>query len=167
MIKLISIFSVLPLVLILFLLIQRKIGLPKMKREIYLWGTFLFSSGAIIGSLYFSSVLNFSPCTLCWWARIFIYPTAVISLIGIIRKDFSTHIYNLFLSGLAVLVTSYHSYITFGGNEFLTCDVSGSCLTRYVMEFGFVTIPTMALFVSLFMFINSFLALKGGKSLEN
>ncbi len=125
-----------------------------------LWLTFIFSFGAIVGSLYFSGVLHYPPCTLCWWARIFIYPTAIISLVGIIRKDFSVHVYNLFLSGFAIIVTGYHTYITFGGNELISCGTSGSCLARYVMEFGFVTIPTMALFVTLFIFINSFLAIR-------
>lgn len=162
MTKIISILSIVPLVLSILGIFFAKTSFCKsISKEKRLWATFIFSFGAIVGSLYFSGVLNYPPCTLCWWARIFIYPTAIISLIGIIRKDFSVHIYNLFLSGLALIVTGYHTYITFGGNELITCGTSGSCLARYVMEFGFVTIPTMALFVALFIFINS---LKGYKN---
>lgn len=160
MVKIISILSLLPLLLVLLLPLLKN----KLSKSSALWATFIFSFGAIVGSLYFSSVLHYPPCTLCWWARIFLYPTAVISLIGIIRKDFSAHIYNLFLSGLALVVTGYHTYITFGGNELISCGTSGSCSARYVMEFGFVTIPTMALFVTLFIFINSFLAYRKNSS---
>ena len=160
MVKIISILSLLPLVFALLLPFLKN----KFSKQSALWATFIFSFGAIIGSLYFSSVLHYPPCVLCWWARIFLYPTAVISLIGIIRKDFSAHVYNLFLSGLALVVTGYHTYITFVGNELIFCGTTGSCSARYVMEFGFVTIPTMALFVTLFIFINSFLAYRKNSS---
>lgn len=156
MVKIISVLSVLPLVFAVVLPFLKN----KFSKQHALWATFIFSFGAIVGSLYFSNILNYPPCTLCWWARIFLYPIAVISLVGIIRKDFSAHIYNLFLSGLALVVTGYHTYITFGGNELISCGTAGSCSARYVMEFGFVTIPTMALFISLFIFVNSLIAIK-------
>lgn len=156
MVKVISALSILPLVFAVVLPFFKN----KFSKKHALWTTFIFSFGAIVGSLYFSNILNYPPCTLCWWARIFLYPTAVISLIGIIRKDFSAHIYNLFLSGLALVVTGYHTYITFGGNELISCGTAGSCSARYVMEFGFVTIPTMALFISIFIFVNSLIAVK-------
>lgn len=161
MTRIISILSILPLLMTIFALVFVKTNFCKsITKETRLWLTFIFSFGAIVGSLYFSGVLHYPPCTLCWWARIFIYPVAIISLVGITKKDFSVHLYNLFLSGLAVIVTGYHTYITFGGNEVVSCGTAGSCLARYVMEFGFVTIPTMALFVSLFIFVNSLISIK-------
>lgn len=161
MVKIISILSIAPLLMAIFALVFSKTNFCKsITKKTRLWLTFIFSFGAIVGSLYFSSILHYPPCTLCWWARIFIYPTAIISLVGIIRKDFSAHIYNLFLSGFAIIVTGYHTYITFGGSELISCGTSGSCSARYVMEFGFVTIPTMALFVALFIFINSLISTK-------
>ena len=39
------------------------------------------------GSLYFSEVADFIPCTLCWYQRIAMYPLVVILGIAAVRRD--------------------------------------------------------------------------------
>ena len=35
-----------------------------------------------LGSLFFSEIMKFPPCVLCWYQRIAMYPLAIIFLIG-------------------------------------------------------------------------------------
>jgi disulfide bond formation protein DsbB len=52
-----------------------------------LYVAFLLVLVSILGSLYFSEVMNFAPCILCWYQRILMYPLAIILLVGIWKKD--------------------------------------------------------------------------------
>src|SRR4028119_818395 len=50
---------------------------------------------AMCGSLFFSEVLGWVPCVLCWYQRILMYPLALLLAIGIIRRDRGLYIYVL------------------------------------------------------------------------
>lgn len=53
---------------------------------------------AMGGSLFFSEVLGWLPCELCWIQRILMYPLTVILTVGILRDDRGVHLYALPLS---------------------------------------------------------------------
>lgn len=110
----------------------------------------LFSFGialaSVASSLFYSGVAGFEPCTLCWWQRIFLYPQAIILGIALWRKDERVGLYSIVLSAVGGIIALYHSYLQFGGSPLLPCSATGvSCASRYFLEFGYVTIPTMAL----------------------
>ena len=48
---------------------------------------FLIASIASLGSLFFSEVMKFVPCSMCWYQRIFMYPLVFIFLINIMYPD--------------------------------------------------------------------------------
>ena len=101
---------------------------------------------AMLGSLYFSEVAGFVPCTLCWYQRILMYPLTVITLVGILREDPSLPAYVLPLSILGIGMSSYHYLLQIGViSHSSVCSVGVPCGLRYVNYFGFVTIPLMAL----------------------
>jgi disulfide bond formation protein DsbB len=41
---------------------------------------------AMLGSLYYSEIAGFIPCTLCWYQRILMYPLTLIILVGIFKR---------------------------------------------------------------------------------
>ncbi|MGR5922655.1 disulfide bond formation protein B [Bacillus pacificus] len=41
---------------------------------------------ATCGSLYFSEILGFTPCNLCWYQRIFMYPLIFLIIIAMIKR---------------------------------------------------------------------------------
>ena len=43
---------------------------------------------ATLGSLYFSEIMNFIPCKLCWYQRILMYPLVVLLGIAAVRRDY-------------------------------------------------------------------------------
>lgn len=113
---------------------------------------FLVSLAAILGSLFYSEVIGFEPCVLCWWQRVFLYPSAVILLVSLIKNDKSVFMYVVPLTLIAGLVALYQSYANFGGISVLSCTgAEGACSKLFVKEFGYVTIPVMSLTVSLYV----------------
>ena len=63
---------------------------------------------AMCGSLYFSEVKGYIPCTLCWYQRILMYPLTVIIAIGLLRRDWHLPYYILPLSIFGMCVSTYH-----------------------------------------------------------
>ncbi|GIW32216.1 MAG: disulfide oxidoreductase [Meiothermus ruber] len=63
---------------------------------------------ATLGSLYYSEVRNFIPCTLCWYQRIAMYPLVFILGIATWRNDTQIRPYALTLSLLGLFWSSYH-----------------------------------------------------------
>lgn len=107
---------------------------------------FVTALTAMLGSLYYSEIAGFVPCTLCWYQRILMYPLTLIILVGLIHQDEYLPDYVLPFSIIGLGISSYH-YLTQLG--FLAhpaaCAVGIPCNLRYVNYFGFVTIPFMAL----------------------
>ncbi|MBK8150243.1 MAG: disulfide bond formation protein B [Acidobacteria bacterium] len=113
----------------------------------------------LVGSLFLSEVMQFPPCTLCWYQRVAMYPLVVIIGAGIVMRDprMKTYALSLIVCGLAVAI--YHNLLYYGFiPETLTpCSEGVSCSSRQLELFGFVTIPLMSLgsfvFLGLMMFL--------------
>ena len=112
---------------------------------------------ATSGSLFFSEILFYEPCKLCWFQRIFMYPLVILFLIAYVKKDKRVFRYAIPLSMIGGLISLYH-YITSSILKFSTtsvCSVTGvSCFIEYIKDFNYVTIPMMALtaFVTIIIF---------------
>lgn len=148
------------LVFILCLFIfRRKEGnsiLIFLKKKAFLF-IFLLGLSGLVTSLFYSDVIGFPACDLCWKQRFFIYPQVLV--FGFLLSKWGLKFKRMILSigtMLAIagsLVSIFHIYIENGGSSGLACS-NGSvtdvtCSARYVFEFGYVTIPVMALTVSL------------------
>lgn len=110
--------------------------------------SFLLSSLAMTGSLYFSDVAGFAPCVLCWYQRILMYPLPLLLGISMKKHDDSIVDYGLALSGLGTLMAAYHYNLQINPNPFAPCATVGysvSCTENFFMQFGYVTIPMMSL----------------------
>jgi disulfide bond formation protein DsbB len=115
---------------------------------------FLITLVALGGSLFYSEVIGYEPCVLCWWQRVFLYPQVLIFGLALWKRDTSPFLYAVPLSVFSALLSTYHSYVYLGGKSLLPCTaLGGACSKVYVMEFGYVTIPLMALTIALFIFL--------------
>jgi disulfide bond formation protein DsbB len=105
------------------------------------------SLAATIGSLYYSEIKHFTPCILCWYQRIFMYPLVIIILVGIVRKDKKLYQYILPMSIGGGIIALYHVLLQRGilPEAVAPCTIGASCVTKYAGYFGFITIPVMAL----------------------
>jgi disulfide bond formation protein DsbB len=113
------------------------------------YGPYLAFGAALVsmlGSLYYSEIAGFVPCTLCWYQRILMYPLTVITLVGILSRDRYLPYYALPLSVTGMGLSTYHYLIQLGViGHTAACAVGVPCGLRYVNYLGFVTIPLMAL----------------------
>ncbi len=102
---------------------------------------------AMLGSLYFSEVMGFIPCDLCWYQRILMYPLTLVLLTGLLLRDRHLPKYVLPLSVLGMGVSSYHYLLekTDWFDAVQVCRNGASCTTLWINWFGFVTIPFLAL----------------------
>jgi disulfide bond formation protein DsbB len=101
---------------------------------------------ATCGSLFFSQVLGWPPCELCWYQRILMYPLALVLGVGILRRDRGVHLYVLPLSIAGIAVALYH-HLLIKTNWFPppSCSAGVPCNVDYLNWLGFVTIPFLAL----------------------
>ncbi|MFA7245472.1 MAG: disulfide bond formation protein B [Candidatus Magasanikbacteria bacterium] len=108
------------------------------------WLMALFSA---LLSLYYSEIVGYLPCSLCWWQRVFIYPQAIFLGIAYFKKEFKhSYLYALTLTILGAIIGVYQNLLYYLGTEnSIACDTAVSCTKLYILEFGYVTIPMMSL----------------------
>lgn len=98
-----------------------------------------------MGSLYYSEVVGFVPCELCWWQRIAMYPLVLVLGVAAVRGDRRVAWYGLPLSVVGLAIALYHILIQFQPTlDVGMCDGGVPCTARYLSVFGFVSIPVMA-----------------------
>ncbi|MBI2593449.1 disulfide bond formation protein B [Candidatus Daviesbacteria bacterium] len=117
-----------------------------LKRNI-LYIAFFQALISTVGSLFFSEILKFPPCVLCWYQRIAMYPLVVILAIGILKKDKLMPYYVLVLSLLGFVIAFYHNllYYSLIPEAAAPCAAGISCTTKFIQWLGFVTIPFLSL----------------------
>ena len=105
----------------------------------------LVAVGATLGSLYFSEVEGFTPCELCWFQRIAMYPLAVILPIAALRRDQGIRPYAIALGSIGALISIYHIQLQLFPDQGSSCDADAPCSLKWLDIFGFVSIPWLAL----------------------
>ena len=131
----------------------RRRRLIKLIGENALVVAFVVVTSATLGSLFYSEVLGYEPCVLCWWIRLFTFPLVIIFGLALYKKGRSfaevAFTFAMPLTLLAFVVALYFTYTTFGGASLLPCTAEGgACSKVFVKKFGYVTIPSMALTTS-------------------
>ena len=113
-----------------------------------LWIVFLVSAIATGGSLFFSEIAGFVPCELCWFQRICMYPLSIVTLLAALANDRRVARYLLPLpaGGRGRLGLPPAGGERRGQADAGVPDLgAGGCATKWIEEFGYVTIPALAL----------------------
>ncbi len=107
----------------------------------------LIAAVSVTGSLFFSHVMGFAPCVLCWYQRIFLFPLVIILAVGLFPLDKSVVKYALPLAIAGWLTALYHNlmYAGFIPESIQPCAKGVSCTEKYVELFGFLSIPMLSL----------------------
>ncbi|ODG89733.1 MULTISPECIES: disulfide oxidoreductase [Bacillaceae] len=124
------------------------------KQQSILFFTWIVSIIATLGSLSFSVINHWTPCSLCWYQRIFMYPIVFILGIAFYKNKIKDVIYVLPLSLIGMCISIYHILIQKVPALKETATQCGPvpCTGDYLNWFGFITIPMLA-FVA-FLLIN-------------
>jgi len=102
---------------------------------------------ALVGSLYYSNVVGFPACELCWWQRVFIYPQVVLFGIALWYKRKNVIFYAGALSVIGLGYALYNIFIQTFQTASAFCvpgSIAASCLEKYVEGLGYITIPVMS-----------------------
>jgi len=115
------------------------------------WGilflTWVLVSASTLGSIFFSYIMDFAPCVLCWYQRIFLFPLVIILATGLFPFDKRVIAYSLPLAIIGWFVALYHNLLYSGiiPQELQPCSKGVSCTEKYIDLFGFITIPMLSL----------------------
>ena len=112
-----------------------------------LFACWLIASASALGSLFFSEVMGFAPCVLCWYQRVAIFPLVLILPMGLFPFDASAARFALPLSVAGLLTAVYHNLLYAGlvPKSIQPCTQGIPCTEKYIELFGFVSIPLLSL----------------------
>jgi len=123
-----------------------------------LWLAWLVATVTTLGSLYFSLIAHFQPCELCWYQRICMYPLSAVLLVAAVRRERGIWMYVLPQAVVGAVIAVYHTQLQAFPKQVTFCSSFNPCTTRYVWEFGFVSLPFMALTAFCFVIVMIFFA---------
>ena len=107
----------------------------------------LIASSATAGALFLGEVMGMTPCVLCWYQRIAMFPLVLVLAVGLLDGDGRSIRYALPLAWAGWVIALYHCLIFWGlVSEGLTpCGKGSSCADADVQVAGFVPIPLLSL----------------------
>ncbi len=111
-----------------------------------LWFAWVIATVTMLGSLYLSEIADYPPCKLCWFQRIAMYPLVVVLGVAAVRRDSGSRFTAYVLAGIGSAISVWHLAVE--ANPDLgsgSCDPTNPCSIKWVEEFGYLTIPGMAL----------------------
>ena len=121
----------------------------------------LLVSMSTMGSLFFSYVMEFAPCVLCWYQRICLFPLVLILAVGLLPFDKKVVKFALPLAIAGWLTAFYHTLLYSGiiPESIQPCNKGVSCTEKYIDLLGFLTIPMLSLLsftavITLLIFLN-------------
>ena len=103
---------------------------------------------ATVGSLYFSEVMGYVPCNMCWYQRILMYPLVAVFTVSLLKRDGMAKRYGLPLAVFGLAIAIFHNlvyYNVIAEGQIGICLASVPCTTRWFEWFGFISIPQLSL----------------------
>ena len=126
----------------------------------------LTATVSTLGALFLGEVMGYTPCLLCWYQRIAMFPLVLVLAAGLFPFDPRIVRYSLPLALAGLGLALFHLALTAGWipENLKPCQQGVPCSNIPVIWFGFVTIPLLS--VLSFSFITGLLLaahLKGSK----
>lgn len=130
--------------------------------EPYVWFLVMATTfGGVATTLFYSEILGFIPCSLCWLQRVALYPQALMSIVAYKVKDTVYFpLYGIWIS-VAGLLTAIYQYIyqalpaevIEAGLMPCLADGTSGCRDTVMEVFGFVTFPFLSGVMFLFLIV--------------
>lgn len=146
-----AILALLGQILIIFLLVflvffrKSQFKLTKIISSSFIPLAFVVALVATGGSLYYSEIAKFTPCELCWFQRIFIYPQVILLGIAWLKKEQHILDYSLVMIFVGTIISLYHNYIYYTAQPNGFCSIVVPCTQQYIVGLDYITIPLLAL----------------------
>jgi len=108
------------------------------------WAVALLSTFA---ALFIGEVMGMTPCQLCWYQRILMFPLAVVLGMAAFGNDRRGAVYALPLALGGVAVAGYHTALVAGWvpQWWIPCGAGPSCSDQKLVILGDIQIPWLSL----------------------
>lgn len=116
-----------------------------------LWGLLLAawvtSVFATLGALFIGEVMLMTPCTLCWYQRICMFPMAIILGMGCFNDDRRSAVYALPFAIAGSAIAAYHCLLVAGliPTSWIPCSAGVSCANQKLEILNGIQIPWLSL----------------------
>ena len=122
-------------------------GSVKIELSPPLFAAWVIALGASLAVLFIGEVLGQTPCILCWFQRVFMFPLAVILGIAVWRSDTEVWRYGVPLAVIGGGIAGYHTLLYVGviPEAIRPCTAAGPSCTDQAMVILGLPIPFLAL----------------------
>ncbi|MBI5734140.1 MAG: disulfide bond formation protein B [Candidatus Kerfeldbacteria bacterium] len=127
-----------------------------MNKKYYLYFAWAVAIVATLSSLYLGEVLGLTPCTLCWYQRLAMWPLVLLLGLAVYRQDSSLVIASLILSAIGLIIAIYQNWLYFNviPDSLASCAPGAPCSEHLIKLFGFLDIPQLSLVAFILMFVS-------------
>ena len=117
----------------------------------------LVATAATLGALFLGEVMGMTPCVLCWYQRIFMFPLAIVLGIAAYLDDRRGALYALWLALGGLAIAGYHTLLVAGQipKAWVPCSAGVSCADQKLEILDGVQIPwlSLAAFIALVLLL--------------
>jgi disulfide bond formation protein DsbB len=163
--QILSLGTILIQALIIVLIISLILNYKKINDFFYkkanIFSLLLTLSGTLL-SLFYSNIIGYEPCELCWYQRIFLYPQVILFSLALTikSKSFETIYNSLIFSILGGFMAGYQYFLQLGILPNF-CETNNiSCEKIFFKNFGYITMPMMSLTIFIFVIILNIIQIK-------
>jgi disulfide bond formation protein DsbB len=119
-----------------------------------------------LGALFLGEVMGYTPCLLCWYQRIAMFPLVLVLPAGLFPFDPRVLRYALPLALAGLGLAAFHLALVAGWipERIRPCEQGVPCSDLQVVWFGFINIPLLSL--AAFAAIVALLLLSSRKSIQ-
>lgn len=102
---------------------------------------------ATASALFLGEVMGMTPCVLCWWQRIAMFPLVVILGLACYGEDRRGAVYALPLALAGLVLAGYHTLLVAGlvSAAWIPCGAGVSCAHQSLEIFNGLQIPWLSL----------------------
>ncbi|HJX58868.1 MAG TPA: disulfide bond formation protein B [Thiobacillus sp.] len=106
----------------------------------------LVASVSTLGALFLGEVMGYTPCVLCWYQRIGMFPLVLILAAGLFPFDRGVVRYALPLALAGWLLAVFHWAVASGlvPESATPCSQGVPCSVEQISWFGFLTLPLLS-----------------------
>ncbi len=106
----------------------------------------LLASVATLGALFLGEVMGYTPCVLCWYQRIAMFPLVLILAAGLFPYDQRVTRYALPLALVGWALALFHWGVASGliPEQITPCSKGVPCAMEQIVWFGFLTLPMLS-----------------------
>ncbi|CAB3851092.1 disulfide formation protein [Achromobacter mucicolens] len=114
---------------------------------------------ATLSAVFIGEVLGRTPCVLCWYQRIFMFPLVLVLGVACYRGDLGAWRYALPLAGVGAGFAAYHTLLYWRviEPEIVACSAEASCSGAGMAIFGSIPLPLLSLIAFTFVVLSLFL----------